>query len=137
MPCRIKDVAHLLNIVDNLNKDCILDAYILVSFGIVSIYPSIDNVSNIAAITSFLNMRETKLASVECVIEGSKICSYHNNSVFAAVNLLQTNRIATGAPNSYSYADIAVVSIDNAVLDQKATCFNDLGYFGRYRDDCF
>ena len=90
----------------------------------------------IAAVTSFLNMRETKLPSTECIIEGLKIC-FHSNSIFAGVNLLQTNGTATGAPNSCSYADIGVASIDNAVLDQKATCFNHFGYFERYRDDCF
>ena len=51
--------------------------------------------------------------------------------------MLQTNGIATGAPNSCSYADIGIASTDNAVLDQKATCFDDIVYFGRYKDDCF
>ena len=51
--------------------------------------------------------------------------------------MLQTNGIATGAPNSCSYAAIGVTSIDNAVLDQKATCFNDLVYFGRHKHGCF
>ena len=58
-------------------------------------------------------------------------------SVFDGVNLLQTSFTATEAPNSCSYADIAVASIINTFLDQKATCFNDLAYFGRYREDCF
>ena len=79
----------------------------------------------------------TKLPSTECIIEGLKICLYHNNSTFAGVNLLQTDGTATGAPNSCSYADIAIASIDNAVLDQKATCFADVVYFAWYRGDCF
>ena len=136
-PCRIKDTAHLLNIIDDLNKDYISDKYILVSFNIANIYPSIDNMGGIAAVTSFLNMPETKLPSAECIIEGLKICLYHNNSIFAGVNFLQTNGTATWEPNSCSYGNIAVTSIDNAVLDQKGTCFDDLVYFGRYRDDCF
>ena len=65
MPCRIKDTAHLLNIIDDLNKDYILDDYILVSFNIVNMFPTIDNVRSIAAVTSFLNMRETKLPSTD------------------------------------------------------------------------
>ena len=48
-----------------------------------------------------------------------------------------TYATATGAPTLCSYADIAIASIDNAVLDQKETCFDDLVYFGRYIDDCF
>ena len=65
MPCRIKDTAHLLNIIDDLNKDYISDDYILVSFNIVNMFPNIDNVRSIAAVTSFLNMRETKLPSTD------------------------------------------------------------------------
>ena len=37
---------------------------------------------------------------------------------------------------SCSYADSHCID-GNAVLDQKATCFDDLVYFGRYRDYCF
>ena len=37
--------------------------YILVSFGIVNMFPSLDNVRVIVVVTSFLNMRETKLQS--------------------------------------------------------------------------
>ena len=65
MPCRIKDTAHLLNIIDDLNKDYISDDHILVSFNIVNMFPNIDNVRSIAAVTSFLNMRETKLPSTD------------------------------------------------------------------------
>ena len=51
--------------------------------------------------------------------------------------MLQINGTTTGASNSCSYVDIAVTSIDNTVLDQKATFFNDLMYFGRYRHGCY
>ena len=100
-------------------------------------YPSIDNVRGIAVVTSFLNMRQTKLPSAECIIEWLKICLYHSNSTFAGASFLQINGTATRANNSCSYADIAVASIDSAVLDQKATCFNELAYFGRYRGGSF
>ena len=63
MLCWIKDTAHLLNIIDNLNKNYIPDNYILVSFDIVNMFPSLDNVRVIVVVTSFLNMRETKLQS--------------------------------------------------------------------------
>ena len=51
-------------------------------------------------------------------------------------HLLQTNGTATGAPNSCSYADIAISSIDNAVFEKMKSEFSELKYFGRYRDDC-
>ena len=75
-------------------------------------------------------MRETKFPSIECIIKGLKMCLYHNNSIFAGVNLLQTNAKAKRA-NLCSYSDIAVGSIDSAIMDQKATCFDDLVYFGK------
>ena len=65
MPCRIKDTAHLLNIIDDLDKYYISDNYILVSFDILNMHPNTDNVRSIAAVTSFLNMRETKLPSTD------------------------------------------------------------------------
>ena len=55
--------------------------------------------------------------------------------MFANENLLQTNGTATGAPNSCSNADIAVASIDQAIMEQKETAFLEILYFGRYRDD--
>ena len=102
-PCQIKDITHLLNIIGDRNKDYISDNYILVSFAIVNMYPNIDNVRGFAAVASFLNMRETKLPSTEYIIEGLKICLSHNNSIFAGVNLLQTDGTATGAPNICMY----------------------------------
>ena len=59
---------------------------------------------------------------------------YNNNSIFEKVHLLQTNGTATGAPNSCSYADLAVSPIDDAILKSKN---KHLHYYGRYRDDCF
>ena len=38
--------------------------------------------------------------------------------------------------NSCSYADIAVVSIDQAIMEQKETPFPEILYFCWYRDDC-
>ena len=61
---------------------------------------------------------------------------FNNNSIFANEHLIQTNGTATGAPNSCSYADIAISSIDNAVFEQMNNNFKELLYFGRYRDDC-
>ena len=96
-------------------------------------FPSIDNQRGIQAVQDILNTRAIKKPSTDCVIE---LCLYNNNLVFGNENLLQTNGTATGAPNSCSYADIAVASIDQAVMEQKETAFPKILYFGRYRDDC-
>ena len=41
-----------------------------------------------------------------------------------------------GAPNSCSYADIVVASIDQAIVEEKEIVFPEIIYFGRYRCDC-
>ena len=112
MTCRIKDTAHLLTIIDTLNENSISDDTKCVSFDIVNMFPSIDNERGIEAVKSLLNSRTINNPSTECIIEGLKLCLYNNNSVFANEHLLQTNGTATGAPNSCSYADIAVASLD-------------------------
>ena len=56
--------------------------------------------------------------------------------MFANENFLQTNGIATGAPNSCSYADIVIDSINHAIMEQKETAFPGILYFGWNIEDC-
>ena len=99
-------------------------------------YPSIDNDRGIAAVRNALETRAYKSPSTDCIIEGLEICLKCNNSRFGSQNLLQLNGTATGAPNSCSYADLAVFDIDKIVLQAKRNTFQEMRYFGRYRDDC-
>ena len=95
------------------------DNTILVSFGIVNMYPSIDNDRGIAAVKNVLVTRANKPPSTHCIIEGLEICFKCNNSRFGSQNLLQLNGTAIGAPNSCFYADLAVFNIDKNVLQAK------------------
>ena len=100
-------------------------------------FPSIDKQRGIQAVQDILITRAiTKKPSTDCIIEGLKLSLYNNNSVVANENLLQTNGAATCAPNSCSYADIAVATTDQAIMEQKETAFPEILYFGRYRDYC-
>jgi len=105
----------------------------LVSFDIVNMFPSIDNINGINTVTKALQSRSIQTPSTDCIVEGLKICLFNNNSVFANTNLLQTNGTATGAPNSCSYADMAVSPIDDEVFKAMETTFQEMKYFGRYR----
>ena len=134
---RIKNTSHLLEIIDDINTRGIPDNTIMVSFDIINMFPSIDNVNGIKAVTSALDKRVEKIPSTECVIEGLKICLFCNNSIFAEKNLLQTNGTATGAPNSCSYADMAITPIDDEIFMKMESCYPELLFYGRYRDDCF
>ena len=136
MPSRIKNTAHLLNVIDDLNQRGIPDNTVLVSFDIVNMFPSIDNLNRINAMKSFLDNRPIKKPPTECIIEGLNICLYNNNSIFGNENLLQMNGTATGAPNACSYADIAMSSIDNNVFEKMTSTYSEMLYYGRYRDDC-
>ena len=131
MQCRIKNTSHLPDITDILNEQPMS-----VSLDIVNMSPSIDNQREIKAIQDILNTRAIKKPSTDYLIEGLKLCLYNNNLVFRNESLLQTNGTATGAPNSSSYADVAVASLDQAVTEQKKTAFPEILYFGRYRGDC-
>ena len=101
-----------------------------------NMFPSIDNQRRIQAVRDVLNARAIKKPSTDCLIEGVKLCLHNNNVVFANENLWQTNGTATVAPNFCSYADIAVASMDQAIMRQKETAFPEILYFGWYRDDC-
>ena len=98
-------------------------------------YPSIDNKRGVEVIRNLLNSRTTLKPSTDCVIEALEICLTCNNSKFAKQNLLQSNGTAIGAPNSCSYADLAVSPIGEKVLSASENTFREILYFGLYRDD--
>ena len=130
---RIKNTDHLLQIIDCLNINSIPDGTSSVSFDIVNMYPSIDNRNGLRLMETALNQCAIKEPPTECLIEALNICLFNNNSRFGKDNLLQTNGTASGAPNSCSYADIAVSSVDDGVYGSD---FQEILYFGWYRDDC-
>ena len=132
---RITDTSHLLEISDELNLEMIPNNTILVYFDIVNMYPSIDNDKGIAAVRNAIETRASKPPLTGCIIEGLEICLKCNNSRLYSQNFLQTNGTPTGAPNSCSYADLAVFNIDKNVLQSKRETYQELRYFGPRRDD--
>ena len=89
-------------------------------------FPNIDNVRGMEAVRSLLDSRSAKSQSTECIMEGLEIFLLHNNSRFANIHLLQTNGIASGAPNSCSCCDIATSHLDNIINEKTATQFHAL-----------
>ena len=69
------------------------------------------------------------------MIEGLEIYLKCNNSTFSLQNLLQLNGTVTGAPNTCSYADLALFNVDKNVLQAKRNAYQEMGYFGRYCHD--
>ena len=118
-----------------MNKTILPPYTKLVAFDIHNMYPSIDNKRGVEVIRNLLNNRTTLKPSTDCLIETLEICLTCNNSKFAKQNLLQSNGTATGAPNSCSYADLAVSPIGDKVLSASENTFRGVLYFALYRDD--
>ena len=77
-PFYTKGTGHLLNIMDAVNKHHISGNFILVSLGIVTMFPSTDNVRGIQAVCFIFNTSKAKnqySCIVVCIVEGPKICS--------------------------------------------------------------
>ena len=56
---KIRDTSHLVDIIDTINEKGIPDEIILVSFDIVIMFPSIDNVKEMDAVRLALNTRDS------------------------------------------------------------------------------
>ena len=56
---RVKDTSEMLTIIDNLNKsNTLISDCRLVSFDIIDMFPSIDNISGLKAVKSILDARQ-------------------------------------------------------------------------------
>ena len=87
------DTADILNITDMINDSNILtEDSVLVSFDIVNMFPSIDNVSGLEAVSETLENRETGFPPAESILEA----------------LLQEDSTAMGAHMSCSHSGIAM-----------------------------
>ena len=131
---KISDSYHLIDVFETLNAKGIPDNTILVSFDIVNMFPTIDNNRGVAAVKSALHSRTNLSPSTECIIEALEICLTKNNSAFADPNLIQTNGTAMVAANSFSYSNLAIQPIGNAVIDSQGTIFQVIIYFGLYNN---
>ena len=67
---------------DVINNNTISDSSILVSFDIVNMFPSIDNISSFEAVSEILSNRESYFPPAECVLEDLNLCLKCSNSVF-------------------------------------------------------
>ena len=131
---RIKNTPNMLNIIDDINNNnMITDSSILVSFDIVNMFPSIDNISGLEAVSEIVNDRESDFPPAECILEALTICLECNNSVFDNVFYLQENGTAMGSHMSCSYSDIAMYRFDIKALNYRpgVQCCK------RFRDDIF
>ena len=91
---------------------------LLVSWDVISVYPSIDNEVGLGACKAALLDRRDKLSpSTDCLLEAIKITLKCNNSTFNNKHYRQNRGTAMGPHNACSYADLAVTTIDHKILD--------------------
>ena len=73
----------MLGTIDDVNySNMITDSSILVSFDIVKMFPNIDNMSSLEAVSETLSNREPDFPLVDCILEALTLCLEGNNSVF-------------------------------------------------------
>ena len=73
--CRVKDTAHMLEIIDELNDTGITESDLLVSFDIVNMFPSISNKIGVERVRKKLTQFLGKFdLPVECIVEALEIC---------------------------------------------------------------
>ena len=97
-----------------MNDSDLPENFVLVSFDVEKMFPSIDNASGIKAVKKVLNDMESKNRPTEYVLEALRLCLECNNSVFNGKNFIQTDGTAKGCHMSCSYSDIAMARFDNA-----------------------
>ena len=131
---RIKDTPDMLNKIDNINsRNITTKDSVLVSFDVVNMFPSIDNVLGLEAVSEILHNGESDLPHTECILDALKLCLECNNSVFNNNFYLQVDGMAMGPHMRCSYSDIALYNFDLKALNYKAgwLCWE------RFRGDVF
>ena len=123
-----------LTIIDNLNSSNSLTSDCkLVSFDIINMFPSIDNISGLKSVKKVLEGGSNQFPPSNCIIEALKLCLESNNSIFNNKHYLQSDSAAQGSHMSCSYSDIAI-----QYFDIKALEFNPpVICWKRFKDDIF
>ena len=131
---RVRDMQHMLTIVNDLNKNGNLhENCLLVSFHVVIMFPSIDNKMGIESVKSILLNRDDNRTPAECVIETLELCLNCNNSIFNNQHYFQVDGTAQGLHMSCSYSDIAMYSCDLKALSYVPT----VKYWKHFRVNVF
>ena len=132
--CRVQDTSEMLTIIDNLNsRNSLTSDCKLVSFDIIYMFPSIDNISGLKSVKKVLESRSNQFPPSNCINEALKLCLGSNNSIFNNKYYLQSDGTAQGPHMSCSYSGIAI-----QYFDIKALEFNPpVICWKRFRDNIF
>ena len=88
---------------------------VLVSWDVISMYPSIDNEVGLGTCKVALDRRDKLSPSTDCLLEAIKITLKCNNSTFNNKHYRQNRGKAMRPHNACSYADLAMTTIDHKI----------------------
>ena len=94
---------------------------LLVSWDVISMYPSIDNEVGLGTCKAALDRRDKLPPSTDSLLEAIKITLKCNNSTFNNKHYRQNGGTAMGLHNAFSYANLAMTTIDHKILDTNTT----------------
>ena len=130
---RIKDMNHMLDIIDNLNSLGLRLDSILVSFDIINMFPNIDNNLGLSSLKHYLDLCSKNIPPTNCLLEALELCLTCNNSIFNNENYLQIEGTARGPHMPCSYADIAMADFEKEASEYHLSPTT----WKRFRDDIF
>ena len=90
-----------------MKRGSLPDETTLVFWGVVAIFPNIDNNFRLVAVKKAFNKRSTYIQSTECIVEVFEICLSSNNSQFRVDHFVQAHGTAMG-PKEYMHTDLAI-----------------------------
>ena len=124
----------MLNFIDFLNDSNIFTGnFMLVSFDLVNMFPSIDNESGLEAVKNALESRVEQFPPTLCITEALELRLKCNNSIFNKKHFLQNDGTAQGPHMFCSYSDIAIEQFDKKALRYVPPVIG----WKRFRDDIF
>ena len=105
----------------------------MVSVEIANMFPSIDNISGLEAVSEILSNRGSDFSPAECILQALNTCLECNNIVFDKVFHLHENGTDMGPHMSCSYSDIAMYRFDIKASNYRT----GVQCWERFRDDIF
>ena len=95
-PSRIKDINHMLDLIDNMNSLDLPSNSNLVSFEIIDMFPNIDNNLGLSSVKKYLDLFSKNIPPTNCLLEALELCLTCKNSISNNENYLQTDGTAQG-----------------------------------------
>ena len=99
------------------SSNSLTSVFKLVSFDIITIFPSIDSISGLKSVKKVLQSTSNQFRPSNCIIEAFKLCLESNHFIFNNKHYTQSDGTAQRSHMSCSFSDIAIHYFDIKALD--------------------